>query len=125
MIHRLRSGQTLVVLLVFIAMGLAVVAASVSTVINSSVGTTQYERGQSAYLLAESGAEEGILRLLRDPSFSAGALTSVDGNATITVTGTSTKTILSTATVGTTVRTIQVVASFVNDVLTVTSWKEI
>lgn len=125
MIHRLRSGQTLVVLLVFIAMGLAVVAASVSTVINSSVGTTQYERGQSAYLLAESGAEEGILRLLRDPSFSAGALTSVDGNATITVTGTGTKTILSTATVGTTVRTIQVVASFVNDVLTVTSWKEI
>lgn len=125
MIFRLRSGQTLVVLLVFIAMGLAVVAASVSTVINSSMGTTQYEMGQSAYLLAESGAEEGMLRLLRDPNFSSGTLTSVDGNATITVTGTSTKTIVSTATVGNSVRRIQVVASYINDVLTVTSWKEI
>lgn len=122
---RLHSGQTLVVLLIFVAMAMVVVAAAVSTVVNSTAGGSQVEIGQVAYMLAESGAEEAMLRLLRDPDFTSETLTTVDGSTTITVTGASQKNIVSTATVGSTVRTIQVVAGYTDNILTVISWKEI
>lgn len=121
----MKRGQTLVVLLVFVAIAMTVVVAAVSTVINSTQGSSQVEIGQQAYLLAESGAEEAMLQLLRDPNFTSETLTTVDGRTTILVTGTSQKTIVSTATVGTTVRKIQVVAGYANGILTVISWKEI
>ncbi len=121
----LRSGQTLVVLLVFVAMAMAVVVAAVSVVVNSTTAGSQYEIGQTAYLLAESGAEEAMLRLLRDPAYAGETLTTIDGAVTIAVTGSSQKTIVSTATVSSTVRKIQVVAGYTNNILTVISWKEI
>ena len=121
----MKKGQALVILLIFIAMGLTVVVATVSTVINNSIVSSQYEIGQTAYFLAESGAEEAILRLLRDPEYMGGTLTMADGSITITVTGVSPKTILSTSTVGTTIRKIQVIVSNADNILTVLSWREI
>lgn len=122
---RLRCGQTLVVLLVFVAIAMTVVVAAVATVVNSTIGVSQVEAGQTAYILAESGVEEAMLRLLRDPNFTTETLTTADGSTTIIVTGSSQKTIVSTATVGNTVRIVQVVAGYTDNVLTVVSWKEI
>ncbi|KKU79760.1 MAG: hypothetical protein UY06_C0014G0001, partial [Candidatus Amesbacteria bacterium GW2011_GWA2_47_70] len=55
MILRLRSGQTLVVLLVFIAMAMAVVSAAVAVVISNTQSGSRYELGQTALGLGESG----------------------------------------------------------------------
>ncbi|MDP1743577.1 MAG: hypothetical protein Q8L51_02195 [Candidatus Amesbacteria bacterium] len=121
----MKKGQTLVVLLVFIAIAMAIVVAAVSSVINSTTGGSQYEIGQSAYLLAESGLEEAMLRLLRDPAYTGETLTTADGSTTIIVTGTIQKIIISTATVGNSTRKIQVEAEYINNVLTVISWNEI
>ena len=125
MILRLRSGQTLVVLLVFVAMAMAVVSAAVAVVISNTQSGSRYEVGQTALGLAESGAEEAMLLLLRDPAYSGGALTTVDGTATISVSGSDPKTIVSSAMVGETRRKIQVVAGYTAGILTVQTWREI
>ena len=125
MILRLRSGQTLVVLLVFIGMAMAVISAAVAVVITNTQGSSRFEMGQAAVGLAESGAEEAILLLLRDPVYSGGALTTVDGTATISVSGSDPKTIVSSAIVGETRRKIQVVAGYTGGILTVQTWREI
>ena len=122
---RLRSGQTLVVLLVFVAMAMAVVSAAVAVVISNTQSGSRYELGQMALGLAESGAEEALLLLLRDPSFAGETLTTVDGTATISVTGSDPKTINSVATVEGATRKIQVVADYTAGVLEVQTWREI
>ena len=121
----MRRGQTLVVLLVFVAMAMAVVSAAVAVVISNTQSGSRYEVGQTALGLAESGAEEAMLLLLRDPAYSGGALTTVDGTATIGVSGSDPKQIVSSAVVGEARRKIQVVASYTAGVLTVQTWREI
>lgn len=125
MILRLRSGQTLVVLLVFVAMATAVMTATVAVVISNTQGGSRFETGQTALGLAEAGAEEAMLLLLRDPAYSGGALTTVDGTATISVSGSDPKQIVSSAVVGEVRRKIQVVASYTAGILTVQTWREI
>ncbi|KKU02505.1 MAG: hypothetical protein UX99_C0007G0022 [Candidatus Amesbacteria bacterium GW2011_GWB1_47_26] len=125
MILRLRSGQTLVVLLVFIAMAMAVVSAAVAVVISNTQSGSRYELGQTALGLGESGVEEALLMLLRNPNYAGGTLTTVDGTATISVSGSDPKTIVSSAAVGEIRRKIQVVASYTAGILTVQTWREI
>ena len=121
----MRRGQTLVVLLVFVAMAMAVVSAAVAVVISNTQSSSRYELGQMALGLAESGAEEAMLLLLRDPSFAGETLTTVDGTATISVTGSDPKTINSVATVEGATRKVQVVADYSAGVLEVQTWREI
>ncbi|KKU38075.1 MAG: hypothetical protein UX52_C0011G0005 [Candidatus Amesbacteria bacterium GW2011_GWA1_46_35] len=116
MILRLRSGQTLVVLLVFIAMAMAVVSAAVAVVISNTQSGSRYELGQTALGLGESGG---------NPNYAGGTLTTVDGTATISVSGSDPKTIVSSAAVGEIRRKIQVVASYTAGILTVQTWREI
>ena len=125
MILRLRSGQTLVVLLVFVAMAMAVVTAAVVVVVSNTQSSSRFEIGQTALGLAESGAEEAMLLLLRDPAYTGGTLTTIDGTATIGVSGSDPKTIVSSAMVGETRRKIQVVAGYTAGILTVQTWREI
>ena len=121
----MRKGQTLVVLLVFVAMAMAVVSAAVAVVISNTQSGSRYEVGQTALGLAESGAEEAMLLLLRDPAFAGSTLTTVDGTATISVSGSDSKQIVSSAVVGGTTRKIQVVAGYTAGVLTIQTWREI
>ena len=121
----MRKGQTLVVLLVFVAMAMAVVTAAVAVVVSNTQSSSRFEIGQTALGLAESGAEEALLLLLRDPTYAGGTLTTVDGTATISVSGSDPKQIVSSAVVGGARRKIQVVASYTAGVLTVQTWREI
>ena len=125
MILRLRSGQTLVVLLVFVAMAMAVMTAAVAVAVLNTQSGSRFERGQTAVGLAESGAEEAMLLLLRDQAYNGGTLTTIDGTATIGVSGSDPKTIVSSAIVGETRRKIQVVAGYTGGILTVQTWREI
>ncbi|MEK7163816.1 MAG: PilX N-terminal domain-containing pilus assembly protein [Patescibacteria group bacterium] len=124
MILRLRSGQVLVVLLVFVAMATAVTGAAISMGIASLQSASNLSLGQSAYLLAESGLEKTLLQLLRNPDLAQNTLTTSAGIATIIVSGTDPKIIESVAQSGNFVRRIRVVAGYTNGILTIQSQHE-
>lgn len=120
-----QNGQTLVMLLVFVIIAITITSTAAIVVAINALGSQKMHQSLNAFYAAESGAENALLRLLRDPNYSGETLTVGDGLTTITVTGSSTKTINVTGTNGNFQRKIQVVASYVNNVLTVVSWKEV
>jgi hypothetical protein len=123
-IARNQSGQTLVALLAFMAMALTLtVAATVVTLANAQT-SSNYSLGQEALRIAEAGADNALLRLLRDPAYAGETLSAGDGTATITISGSGTKTIVSEGVNGSFRRKVQVTATVANNTLTVTSWSE-
>lgn len=120
--HINRAGQTLVILLVFITVAIMVM---VSATLLSSYALTAITRGEQSEIalgVAESGMEDALLRLLRDPSYTGDTLVLPEGTATTVVTGTTTKTLTTTATAGNFERRIIVTASYTGGILSVTSW---
>lgn len=120
-----KKGQTLVLLMVFMAIMIIVVSAVTVVTINNTVGSGKFSQGDFALAIAESGAENGILRVLRDPDYVGETLPVGSGSAKITVSGGTTPVIQSVATVGNFRRVVEVRGSFNNNVLTITSWKEL
>jgi hypothetical protein len=124
-----QRGQALITLLFFMIIGLTITSAAIVMIlINSNSGTRQ-QQGEVAYQVAQSGAENGLLRLLRTPTTYTGeTLTIGQGQAVITVGGSGTSgspyIITSTGTVGNFKRTVEVRATYINNQLTVTSEKE-
>jgi hypothetical protein len=125
-VQRLKeSGQSLVALLAFMAMALTMTSAVTMVTIANATTTSKYSLGQEALAIAEAGADNAFMRLLRDPNYAAPETLPIgDGTATITISGTNPKTITSIGEIGSFRRTITVVATRTNNVLTVTSWTE-
>ena len=122
---RFLPAQSLVVLLVFIATATIITAgATTVTLINSQSGS-KFSLAQETLEVAEAGADNAILRILRNPSYAGEILTVGVGTATITVSGSSTRTIDSTGQIGNFERKIRVVGTFTNNTFTITSWSEI
>lgn len=120
-----QSGQALVTFLLFVLISLTITSASsIISVINTQ-SSEKIEQGLITVESAESGAENALMRLLRDPSYTGEILTIGTSTVVTTVTGTTSKTITATATNGNFVRKVQIIASYTNYVLTVTSWQEI
>lgn len=120
------SGQTLVMLLFFMVIAITITSAAVVMVITNSLSATKLQQGQIVYAVAESGAENALMRLLRNPSYTGETLPVGSGNAVVTVTNSgSTYTILSQGTVGNFLKKIQVTAAYTNNILTVNSWGEV
>ena len=120
-----QAGQALVTFPLFVVISLTITsAASIVSVINSQ-SSEKLEQGTVAQQAAESGAENAMIRLLRDPSYTGETLTIGLSTVVITVTGTTTKTVTASATNGTFIRQTQIIASYTNNVLTITSWKEL
>jgi hypothetical protein len=122
----IQSGNALITLLFFMFIGITILTSTGLVLYNSIFGTSQIEQGQMAYYAAESGAENGILYLLRNPSYSGTlpkffvgttgqATVSIDSNGIITSTG-----IYANA-----IRKIEVRTSSTNGARSITSWKEI
>jgi len=122
---RLQQGQTLITLLFFMIIAISVISTAVILLITNSRTTSKTEQGIKAYYVAESGAENAILRLLRNPNYAGETLVVGEGTATMTVTGTEPKTITSTGVVGNFTKKIQVVVGYTNNILTVSSWREV
>lgn len=125
------KGQVLVMLLIFIAIAVTVTIAAVAVIVSNTSSASKVEIGQVTYQAAESGAETALLKLLRDPNYpnpSPSDSFNLD-TASVTVTvGTvgSTKTVLSTATMGSLVKKIQVVLNYpLGGSMSITSWKEV
>lgn len=122
---KIKSGQILVSLLVFTSIAIIIASgATIVTLINSQ-STSYLDLGQKALQTAEAAAENAILRLLRDSNYAGETLDVESGTATITVSGTSTKNIIATGTNGNFKRKVQVVATYTNNILSITSWQEI
>lgn len=128
-----KQGQTLVALLIFVIIVTTITSAAVSVMILNSAGASKFEQGFETQQMAESGAENAVLRLLRDPNYTGtgyngeSVLQFGTSSVTTSVTGTGTPNLMitSTATNGNFTRTIQVTATYNSNVLTLTSWKEL
>lgn len=120
-----QQGQTLVALLFFMVIAIMVATgASLIMIVDLVAGETVQE-GQIAYITAESGIEDALMRLLRDPSYAGETLTINNGTAVVTVSGTGSYIITSVGHNGNFVRQLQVTATFTNNVMTVSRTTEI
>jgi type II secretory pathway component PulK len=117
-----KEGQALLTLLVFSIVAMTVASASVAIMLNVAQGSTQLSGATSATQIAESGIENALLRLLRDPSYTGETLTVGSGSVVVNVSGTTTKTITATGTIDTYSKTVQATVSFANNIMQVTSW---
>jgi hypothetical protein len=126
-----QRGQALITLLFFTVIGVTVTSAAVVMILVNSLSGAKFQEGMIAYQIAESGAENGLLRLLRNPSYAGESNLAVgsSGLATTTVSGTGTAgdpyIITSTGQTGNFIRKIEVRATYVNNLLAVTSRKEL
>lgn len=123
---RNQNGQALVMLLVFMVVAIIMTTMAVALVIINATAASQVEQGDMALKLAESGAENAILRLMRNPSYTGTETFTIDtGQVTATVSGTNPIIIMSQGKLGEFVRTASVSTSFVDTVLTINSWREV
>jgi hypothetical protein len=118
-------GQALITLLFFIVISVTITSAAIVMILTGSTAATDVQEGTRAYYVAESGIEEALLRLLRDPAFTNETVTITDGSVVITVSGSSPYTITAVGTVGNNQRTIQATAEYSSGALAVSEWKEI
>jgi Tfp pilus assembly protein PilX len=123
---RQSSGQAMVVLLVFMIVAIIMTTMAVALVIINATSASKVEQGDMALKLAESGEENALLRLMRNPSYTGTETFTIDtGQITATVSGTNPIIIRSQGRLGEFVRTASVSASFVDTVLTINSWREV
>jgi hypothetical protein len=117
------KGQTLVMLLVLTAIAITVTLAAVSLVVTNSTAASKFELGTFVSQTAEGGAETALLKLLRNPNYTGETFTIDLTAVTISVTGSTTKTILSQATMGTITKKVQIVVNYpLTGSMTVSSW---
>jgi hypothetical protein len=106
----------------FIVVALTVITSTITTVISNTASASIEQQSIDAYYTAESGAENALMRLLRDPTYTGETLPVGNNSATVTVSG---STIVSTGRANNLTRKIQVEVSYTNNQMTVISWKEI
>lgn len=121
------KGQTLVLLLFFVVLAIMITTTAIIMLLVNSLSGTKVQQGTIGYYVAESGIENAVVRLLRNPNYTGETLTTPDGTVVIQVTGGSGNPyiITSQSTVGNFSRTIQVTATYNNTILSITNWKEI
>lgn len=109
------SGQALIALIFISAIGIVIASGAVILIyINSSSGL-KVQEGNRAYQIAQSGAENALLRLLRNPAYTGETGLAIgDGFVDVTVTNTGGTYYIATAsgTIGDFVRKIQINAHY-------------
>ncbi len=99
-------------------MAMTITTAATMILVNSSLNATKMEVGASAIQVAESGVDNALIRLLRDPTYTGEVMTVGTGTATVVVsTVGSVVTITSTGRVGSSTRKISVNAGYSNGYL--------
>lgn len=122
---RMERGVALITLLFFMIIAMTVTSAAVIMILINSLSGMKLQEGEIAYHIARSGGENAVLRLLRNPSYSGETLAVGGGTAVITVTGSGPYTILSEGRNGNFLRRVEITADYVNNLLTVTSQREV
>ncbi len=120
-----QPGQAMITLLVFVIIVLIVTSAATMMLITNSASATRVQEGSLAYDVAESGLENGVIRVLRDNSYTGETLPVGSGSATITVTGTNPQTITSVGRIDNFTKSLQIQVTYTNGVYTFTNWQEL
>ena len=118
------AGQTLVALLIFMMLAITLTLSTTTVIIIALQGDIATQNGDQALQYAQVGLENSLLRLERDNTYSGETLTLTSGTATITVSGTTTKTIVSVGASNTAVRTVTATATISGGVVTLSNWAE-
>src|SRR3989338_5759201 len=119
------SGQALITLLFFVLISLTITTGAIIIIIANSLSVSKFQEGTLVYYAAESGVENALLRLLRDPNYTGETLTIGSETAVITVSGNNPKTVVSVGQNGNFKRTVQVQMNYSNGYYTFSNWKEI
>jgi hypothetical protein len=122
---RNQNGQTLVALMIFVLMGIVITTFATLMIGQNSLSISRLQQGAVARQLADTGVENVLVNLLRNDAYTGDAFWIGDDYVIATVSGTATKTVRSTGISGSFKKEVEVVATFINNRLTVTSWKEI
>lgn len=123
-VDRSSSGQTIVALLIFILLAITLTFTATVVVITNIRTDTAYQGGEVALQNAQTGIENALVRLERDNTYTGETMTLASGAVTITISGTSPKTITSIGSYSKVVRTITATATVNSTVVTLTSWSE-
>ena len=116
------AGQTLVSLLVFSVVALAVTTTAISVTINTSQATQAVENRVYIQHAAQSGIENALLMLLRDPTYGGETITIDDVTIVTTIVGSDPHTITATADNARFSHTEEAVVTYTNNILTISSW---
>lgn len=128
MIHKSihNSGQVLIAMLYIMVIGILVTTGAVYALIGNTQATSMFEAGSLAYSAAESGAENALLRLVRNPFYTGETLViSDEQSAMVTVSTASGVTILSQGTFRTAVKQVEVQVHYNGGELVIDSWREL
>lgn len=120
-----QKGQALTTLIFFVLIASLYITAAVVVSLVNSVAVTTTEQGINDSRLAEGALEDSLVRLLRDPNYTGGTFTLNGGNVTVTVTGTTTKTVTASVRNGNYYRRFEAIVTFNQTQMTITSWKEL
>jgi hypothetical protein len=118
------KGQALTSLLIIMFVGLSIITTSVGLLNSSLLSTSRLVESNEALSVAESGAEDALIKILRNPNYIGSTLPVDGGLATINIATTNPFTFISTGVVGSHQRSIKVTINNQNGITTVTSWKE-
>jgi len=122
-------GQALITLLFFVLISLTITSGAIIIIIANSISVSKLQEGALAYYAAESGVENALLRLLRDPNYGqpGGETLTIDtSTAVITVTKSgNTATVVTVGQNGNFKRTVQAQMTYNNGYYTFSNWKEL
>lgn len=125
-ITKSKKGEVLIMLVMIITVLTIISTAAVALALSTTRDTTTFTLGEKALTIAESGVENAILNLLRDPGYTGDSNLPIGpGNVTMIISGTSPYTVTSTGVVGNMVRRVQAQVGTVAGKLTVLDWQEI
>lgn len=119
------GGQAMILLLYVMVVGILVTTGAAYAVIANTQAASFEELGAYAYAAAESGAENAILRLIRNPEYTGETLAVNGGEASITVSTASGITVTSAGTAGTLTRLVEVHMHYNEGILVIDSWREL
>lgn len=119
------QGNALITLVFFTVIAITIITASALVLSANLLSTSSVEQGTQAYYNAESGAENGMLSILRNPQITGTQTMTFDnGTASVNINPTP-DVIISTGTSGKSTRTVKVITSHDPDGIHITSWQEV
>jgi hypothetical protein len=119
-----QSGQVLTTLIIIMFFGLTIATAATALIDSSSLATTDLVESNQALIVAESGVEDALIKLLRNPSFVGGTLPVGTDTATIIIGTTNPTIITSRGQAGHHLRTIEVGIGYSGGIMSVNYWQE-
>lgn len=120
------QGQALITLLFFTIMALMIATTAIAAISTGSIATGSLEQEEVGYYSAESGIENAILRLIRNPSYAGETMNINSGTVVISVSGSNPYTIDAVSTVGNIQHKVEVNVNYnSNGTYSITSWSHV